>query len=189
MTKQILLVVTALVASSAFPVAAAPDKLVITNVNASAAPESATVTWTTNLPATSQLDWGTSASNLSLQKADASFVTAHSVTITGLQPGTTYFIQITSVSEQGERVVQIVGEPARAPGAEAHPAACAPSRAHRAPPFGCAALHRLCRRRFYHAGRDLGYQQDPGQARQWLELHGRCRTSLRHLQPAGGFRL
>ncbi|MGC2403751.1 MAG: hypothetical protein WA510_28420 [Acidobacteriaceae bacterium] len=61
---------------------------------------SATITWTTNVSASSRVDYGaTSAygSNVS----DSSLVTSHSLTLTSLTCGTTYHYQITSVVAAG----------------------------------------------------------------------------------------
>ena len=115
MLRKGLQISAVLVAVVSFPALAAPEPLAITDVHAAANPESVTVTWKTNVPATSQLDWGTSAANMPMNKADAAFVTDHSLTMTGLTPGTVYYIQITSVTAQGERVVKAIGPPQKAP--------------------------------------------------------------------------
>jgi purple acid phosphatase-like protein len=56
---------------------------------------SATVTWTTNEPADSRVDYGTTTS-LGQSATDAALVTAHSVRLTGLTPGTTYNYRVRS---------------------------------------------------------------------------------------------
>ena len=61
----------------------------------------ATITWTTNKPANSRVDYGTSASSLNLNVASATLVTAHSLTLTGLNAGTTYHFRVTSVDAMG----------------------------------------------------------------------------------------
>jgi len=55
----------------------------------SAASSSFTVTWTTDEPSDSRLDYGTSAS-YGLADFDATLVTTHSLTVTGLSPSTEY---------------------------------------------------------------------------------------------------
>jgi hypothetical protein len=50
----------------------------------------ATITWTTDQPSSSQVEFGTSATYGSLSVLNASLVTSHSVTLTGLTAGTSY---------------------------------------------------------------------------------------------------
>jgi hypothetical protein len=100
---------------AAVPLAAAPDPLAISNVNASATPEAIAVSWVTNLPSTSLVEWGTSKDNLPFNKADKAYVTNHNLTLTGLTPGTVYYIVITSVGQQGESVHYTVSQPKPAP--------------------------------------------------------------------------
>ena len=57
---------------------------------------SATITWTTNEPSSSRVDYGTSAASLNLTTNDAALVTSHSVTLNTLTPGTTYFFRVRS---------------------------------------------------------------------------------------------
>ena len=61
----------------------------------------ATITWTTNEPADSRVEYGLSASALSSHATDASFTTTHSVVLTGLTPNTTYFYRVTSADAAG----------------------------------------------------------------------------------------
>jgi hypothetical protein len=72
---------------------------VISNIVVSPAPDglSATITWDTNEPATSSVDYGTAANNLNLSVSAGAFVQAHSLTLTGLVPGTVYYYRVTSV--------------------------------------------------------------------------------------------
>jgi Purple acid Phosphatase, N-terminal domain len=54
----------------------------------------ATVTWTTDEPATSQVRWGTAAGSYAAgTPMQGDLVTAHSVPLTGLSPATAYFVQ------------------------------------------------------------------------------------------------
>jgi fibronectin type 3 domain-containing protein len=70
---------------------------VITNVVATSSSTGATITWTTNEIATSQIRYGLSATyNLSTTKNN-SLVLAHSQTISGLTPNTTYHFSVQSV--------------------------------------------------------------------------------------------
>ena len=61
-----------------------------------AAGDTATVTWTTDEPATSRVDYGTSIGSLNLNVTDQALVTSHSVQLTGLQPSTTYHFRVSS---------------------------------------------------------------------------------------------
>jgi hypothetical protein len=62
---------------------------------------SATVTWTTNEAADSQVKYGTSAAYGSTTTLDATKVTTHSVSISGLSAGTTYHYQVVSKDANG----------------------------------------------------------------------------------------
>ena len=66
---------------------------------------SATITWTTNEPATSQVDYGLTTSYGSTTPLDSNLVTSHSVVLTGLAPNTTYNFRVRSADAAGnERV-------------------------------------------------------------------------------------
>jgi hypothetical protein len=61
----------------------------------------ATITWTTDRPATSLIEWGLTASYGSTNgPVDVNLVTAHSITLSNLNPGT-YFYKIHSRSVGG----------------------------------------------------------------------------------------
>jgi hypothetical protein len=62
---------------------------------------SATITWTTAAPSTSQVAYGAPPSPLSSSPLDPSLVTAHSVVLTGLQPATTYQFHAVSATSGG----------------------------------------------------------------------------------------
>lgn len=62
---------------------------------------SATITWTTNEGADSRVDYGTSANTLSLNGKDSIPTTSHSIVITGLTAGTTYYFRVTSKDPLG----------------------------------------------------------------------------------------
>ena len=76
---------------------------VITNVVATpnADGTSATITWTTNEGSDSRVDYGTSSSTLNLNGTDDSPVTSHTVLLTGLTPGATYYFRVTSADFVG----------------------------------------------------------------------------------------
>ncbi len=59
---------------------------------------SATITWTTDEPATSLVNYGTTTSYGSFLAPNSTLTTSHSVTLTGLTPGTTYDFDVVSVN-------------------------------------------------------------------------------------------
>jgi phosphodiesterase/alkaline phosphatase D-like protein len=74
----------------------------ITGVQATAITQTgATITWTTNEPADSQVEYGLSASYGSSTTLDGNRVTAHSVPLTGLTGGTTYHFRVKSRDAAG----------------------------------------------------------------------------------------
>ena len=81
----------------------------ITDVQAvPGAPDEATVTWTTDEPATSRVDFGTSAGALSSSEEDLSLTTAHELHLTGLDADTTYFFRVSSTDGFGNTAVEPV---------------------------------------------------------------------------------
>lgn len=62
---------------------------------------SATITWTTNEAADSQVAYGTSTSYGSTTTLDTTKVTSHSVSVSGLTAGTTYHFKVTSKDASG----------------------------------------------------------------------------------------
>ena len=56
----------------------------------------ATINWTTDEPATSRVSYGTAANALTQSKTESALETAHSITLTGLTPGTTYYYRVSS---------------------------------------------------------------------------------------------
>lgn len=62
---------------------------------------SATITWTTTEPATSQVEYGTTTGYGSTSSLDTSLTTNHSVVISSLNPNTTYFFRVRSEDEDG----------------------------------------------------------------------------------------
>ncbi|KAA3659151.1 MAG: T9SS C-terminal target domain-containing protein [Calditrichaeota bacterium] len=77
---------------------AAPDVIApeILNVSASATSNQATISWGTDEPATSTISWGETTAYGSTDDGSLNFVTSHEITLTGLQPETTYHYQITA---------------------------------------------------------------------------------------------
>lgn len=67
---------------------------------------SATVNWTTNEPAGSQVDYGTSPGSYPYSTTlDPAPVTSHSQTLTGLKPNTTYYYRVRSTDPAGNAAV------------------------------------------------------------------------------------
>lgn len=76
------------------------DPPVISNVKAVPNPGGATITWTTNEPATSVLEWGdTPGLGNSIDPDPNPLVTSHFMQITGLLPQKTYYYKVTSADE------------------------------------------------------------------------------------------
>ncbi|MGH2475242.1 MAG: PKD domain-containing protein, partial [Candidatus Limnocylindrales bacterium] len=69
---------------------------VLTQVAARAGPGRVTITWTTDVPADSQVQYGPNTAYGSATPVDRNLVTSHSVTITGLTRKATYFFQVLS---------------------------------------------------------------------------------------------
>ena len=84
----------------------------------------ATVTWTTDEPATSRVDYGTSAGSLTSFVANAAPTTSHSVQLTGLALGTTYHFRVTSADGSGNTAVS--PDPGEAPASFSTPANACP---------------------------------------------------------------
>ena len=63
--------------------------------------EAATITWSTNEPSTSQVDYGVTSGYGSSSSLDTTQVTSHSVTLTGLAPQTTYNYRVRSRDAAG----------------------------------------------------------------------------------------
>ncbi len=71
---------------------------VISNVQASVDGTSATITWTTDVDSTGQVWYGTEPDHVITPAAiDTSFSQNHSLVVTGLTLGTTYYLKVTSV--------------------------------------------------------------------------------------------
>jgi phosphodiesterase/alkaline phosphatase D-like protein len=79
------------------PTTPPPPPPVITNVVGT--PNSngtATITWTTDQPSDSRVDYGTNASSLTLNVSNTIMTTSHTITLSGLTAGTTYYFRVTS---------------------------------------------------------------------------------------------
>lgn len=74
---------------------------VVSSIAVSAAESSAVMTWQTDIPADSQVEYGTDESYGSMTELDPGLVTEHSVIITGLSTGTLYHFRILSAGSTG----------------------------------------------------------------------------------------
>jgi hypothetical protein len=66
----------------------------------------AQITWDTNEPADSRLDYGTDPAALTSSETDAAFVTAHSIDLIGLPPGSTIYYRVTSADASANSAVE-----------------------------------------------------------------------------------
>jgi len=65
----------------------------------------ATITWTTNEPATNQVEYGLTTSYGSTTNLDENLATSHSVSLSGLTAGTTYHYRVKSEDASGNEAV------------------------------------------------------------------------------------
>ena len=75
---------------------------VISDVSVSPTQTTATVSWTTDTPSSSQVAYGTTTAYGSTTPLDPTLVTAHSQTISGLTPGQMYHLSVTSTNGSGD---------------------------------------------------------------------------------------
>ncbi len=81
------------------------DPAVISNVQSNVAQMQCTITWTTNVPCTSKVLYGETASYGLESPEYGSLVTSHSVVINGLDPGKTYHYAVRSKDSCGREVI------------------------------------------------------------------------------------
>ena len=67
----------------------------------------ATIAWTTDEPASSQVEYGLTASYGSTTASDTNMVTSHSVTLSGLSPSTTYHYLAVSLDKAGNKATSL----------------------------------------------------------------------------------
>src|SRR5258708_32651464 len=76
--------------------------LVISNVQTGSVTTSGSqIVWSTNIPANSSVDYGTTTAYGTSTPVDSAMVTSHQVTLSGLAPGTTYYYQVNSTDSKG----------------------------------------------------------------------------------------
>lgn len=75
----------------------------ISNVSATPSDTSVTIAWTTNEASDSIVNFGTAPGALTQSSGTGALVTSHSVTLSGLAPGTTYYYRATSADAANNR--------------------------------------------------------------------------------------
>ena len=70
--------------------------IVISNISSTTSATGATIQWSTNIPSTSQVDYGLTTSLGSSTPLDSTLRTTHSVPISNLQPRKRYYFKVTS---------------------------------------------------------------------------------------------
>ncbi|HLZ50898.1 MAG TPA: fibronectin type III domain-containing protein, partial [Candidatus Acidoferrum sp.] len=79
-----------------------PQALAVANVQAAAITTSSSqVSWTTDAPADSSVDYGTTPAYGNTTPANTAMVTSHQITLTGLAAGVTYYYQVNSTDSKG----------------------------------------------------------------------------------------
>ena len=73
----------------------------ISGIGAIATATAATISWTTDEPSTTVVAYGLTAGALDQSASNASLVTGHSLTLTGLTTGATYYYRVTSADGAG----------------------------------------------------------------------------------------
>ncbi|MBM3966251.1 MAG: hypothetical protein FJ308_14485 [Planctomycetes bacterium] len=73
----------------------------LTNITASPQRLTSRIDWNTNESSTTVVLFGTSSNNLDQSNINTTLSTAHSATLSGLQPGTTYYYQVQSTDAAG----------------------------------------------------------------------------------------
>jgi hypothetical protein len=84
-----------------------PSPPIISAIVSVPTPSSALITWATDKPATSQVEYGTTTAYGSQTPADSTLLTAHSVTLIGLAASTTYQFRVHSTDAGGNAAVSV----------------------------------------------------------------------------------
>lgn len=87
---------------------------VISGVVAAPGSSTASISWTTDEPSTTVVNYGTSAATLNVNLSSSTLSLVHTLSITGLTPGATYFYRVTSVdaSTNSSTSPALVNQPA-----------------------------------------------------------------------------
>ena len=93
-----------------FTTAADTTPPTISAVTAMSGSNAAVIAWTTDEPSISRVDYGTSAQALPLNAVNPSLVTAHTVVLSGLSMGKTYYFRVTSADAASNVAVSPTSE-------------------------------------------------------------------------------
>ena len=81
-----------------------PSSLNITNIQTGLVTTSSSqIVWTTNVPADSSVDYGTTIAYGTSSPVDSAMVTSHQLTLSGLAAGTTYYYQVKSTDSKNNQ--------------------------------------------------------------------------------------
>lgn len=101
---------TAVSADNTFTTSAAPDTTApaISSISSSSiTSDSATIIWTTNESATTQVEYGTTTAYGSVSALNSTLVTNHSQALSGLQPSTIYYYRVKSTDAAGNMAISM----------------------------------------------------------------------------------
>jgi hypothetical protein len=82
-----------------------PAPPIISNVSAAVTASGATISWTTNVDADSQVEYGTTTAYGASTRLDSTLVNSHSQTLSSLNPSTTYHYHVISRDADGNAAV------------------------------------------------------------------------------------
>jgi len=83
------------------PPSETPPSLTITNVSAQPGETTALITWTTNLEADSLVRYGVEQGKYAEAQGSTTYVREHKVVLENLQPGSTYYYRVGSITREG----------------------------------------------------------------------------------------
>ncbi len=93
---------TSTLAPSLAPTSTPTNSVSFGNIVTNTSANTVVINWTTNIPTTSRIVYGTSKTNLNLSTSeDTNLVASHSVTLTGLSKSTTYYYKLVSKNSLG----------------------------------------------------------------------------------------
>jgi hypothetical protein len=84
-----------------------PPPLISNIASGSPTTSGTTITWNTDVAASSQVDYGTTSAYGSSTALDGTLITSHSQVVSGLQPGTTYHFRVRSADGSGNIAISV----------------------------------------------------------------------------------